>query len=742
MAAGAWMGAVNSVPRSFVVLAILVLLATTRRSAIAPALTVAAVAFLISGIGLDLRSAAYRNDVVDGLLTSRSEVQLTARVTSDPRKTHEKVLGQDRHASRTIFGLRVERIVARDAVHDVRFPALAFTDDLYQVLIPGDCVRFSASGFRLRDQSPGLRVSGPVELCGRASLLQRAAARVRGGLVAASATLPPDARGLLPGLVVGDTAELPDSLESDMRRVNLTHLTAVSGANLAIIAAFVLAMSRGVGLRREAIPIVTALAISFFVVIARPEPSVLRAAVMAAVLIAARMLGSAHAGIAALAFAVIVLVLANPEQASNPGFVLSVCATGGLILWANPLATHFARHLPRWVAVGLSVPLAAQIACTPALVALSGQLSLVGIATNFLAAPLVAPATIGGLVAAVLALIWLPLAHILAWAAGLPVLAIAQVAHLSAAMPFASLPMPRGLGGAVVGAVLCIAWVVGYRRWRWVTLVFAASALIAVVLLSLFQPGWPMRDWHMVACDVGQGDGLVLRIDDTRAVVVDVGPDGAAMRRCLQQLKVKRIELLVITHAHADHMEGLAEVVDTLSIGQVLLPATADPEDQYERLLQMTAGLPRRPVRAGETWRWPELSLTVLWPRYAIHAGSTANNASTVLLATVHRHRILLLGDVEREAQQALPLVRQVSLVKVAHHGSGNQRVDLLDQWNPDVGVVSVGVGNPYGHPHASLLQAFDHRGIPLYRTDRQGSLAFAWRAKGVVVDARGHPFW
>jgi competence protein ComEC len=156
----------------------------------------------------------------------------------------------------------------------------------------------------------------------------------------------------------------------------------------------------------------------------------------------------------------------------------------------------------------------------------------------------------------------------------------------------------------------------------------------------------------------------------------------------------------------------------------------------------MVDGVAHRAVLVGESFSWPGLSLTALWPRYLIDSGSAVNNASTVLLATMASMRVLLLADVEHEAQEALTPIGRVAVVKIAHHGSGNQRLGLLDRWQPRVGVISVGAGNPYGHPHGSLLRAFAARGIPIYRTDRMGSIALAWTGGQIVIRPRGHPFW
>lgn len=698
-------------------------------------------AFSVSGLGVELRALSHLNSEVAKVLEQRSfDAELI--VTSDPRRIRQRVIGQDLRAAQSMIRVRVERVRLHGRSMRVRFPAIALLDRPSLGVIPGDCLRVTAHGDRLADDLPLLRITSEPESCGAAGWVQQAAAAVRAGLREGSVALPTDARGLLPGLVVGDTSELPPSLEQDMREVNLAHLTAVSGANLAIVAGFILLVARGIGLRREVLSMVVALALTFFVVLARPDPSVLRAAVMAMVLLAARMLGSAHAALSALAFAVIVLILANPDQARSPGFLLSVSATAGLILWVRPLTDRFSRRLPQWVSMALAVPVAAQLACTPFLVAISGQFSLLGVVANFAAAPLVAPATVLGLIAGMVALLWPAAAEVIGFLAGLPVMGIAIIARLGARVPFASIPAPRGSLGAALVVLLTAIGAIGLQRNARRTITIATAICVAIAGLALVRPGWPMRSWLLVTCDVGQGDGLVVRVGPESAVVVDVGPDGALMRECLDRLHIERIPILFITHAHADHMEGLPEVLASHQVDLVVLPALADPPAQYRRLIAMTAGHRTRVARAGDRFEWPAARVHVLWPRTQIDEGSPANNNSTVLLVEIGRLRALLLADVEREAQSALPGIGGVDLVKIAHHGSANQAWRLFDQWRPAVGVISVGTDNPYGHPDPTLLNALSVRGIRVFRTDLAGSLAFAGSGARVEVLASGHPFW
>lgn len=283
-------------------------------------------------------------------------------------------------------------------------------------------------------------VRGPPTVLGPPSAIQRAAEHVRARLRAAVGRLPPDQRGVLPGMVVGDTSRLAPELADDFQTAGLTHLLVVSGANLAIVIGAVLGLCRFAGLGHRRAPPVAVLAVFAFVVVARPEPSVLRATVMGLIGLLALFTGRRRQGIPALAAAVLLLVLIDPELARSYGFALSVLATAGLLVLAPPWRDRLARRLPGPLADALAVAAAAQVAVAPVLVMLSGEIGVLAVVANLLAAPAVAPATLLGALAAVTAPASLPLARVIVWPAGLAVAWIIRVARTTADLPYATIP--------------------------------------------------------------------------------------------------------------------------------------------------------------------------------------------------------------------------------------------------------------------------------------------------------------
>ncbi|MDQ1748796.1 MAG: competence protein ComEC [Frankiaceae bacterium] len=310
-----------------------------------------------------------------------------------------------------------------------------------------------------------VRAVGEPELVGRPRVWQRVAGRVRAAFRVATSGLPPDERGLVPGLVIGDTAAMPADLVDAFRSSGLTHLNAVSGENVAVVLATVGALLRRSWAGRRTRAAVSLLAIVGFVVLARPSPSVLRAATMGAIVVAGAFVGRRGQPLPALGAAVIALIAVDPFLARTPGFALSVLATGAIVLTARPVADRLARRMPRPLAIAVAVPLVAQIACTPVLVAAFGQLGPWAVPANVLAAPAVAPATVVGVACAVLAVPMPTVAHALAWVAAVPAGWLAMVARSFAALPGAGWRLPPGV--ATPAAVLVVvAALIGGALWH------------------------------------------------------------------------------------------------------------------------------------------------------------------------------------------------------------------------------------------------------------------------------------
>nr|WP_201470031.1 ComEC/Rec2 family competence protein [Microbacterium hydrocarbonoxydans] len=569
-----------------------------------------------------------------------------------------------------------------------------------------------------------------------------AAADLRGTFIERSSTLPAPGAGLLPGLAVGDTRAVSAELTEQMKSSGLSHLTAVSGANCAIVVGAMFWLTAICGGGRRTRILVAVVALCGFVILVTPEPSVIRAGVMAAVAMLALMLGRPSAGAGLLALSATGILLADPWLAASPGFALSVAASGALILLAPHLARGMRRVLPSPLALAIAVPLAAQLACGPIIALFAEQQSLVGLAANLLAAPAAPLATVIGMLACLAAPLPL-LADLLAAAAWLPSAWIAATAQVSATAPLAQIAMPSGIASAaIVGAVsAAIAIVliggaptVGGRRLRllarMVVAVVIAAGCARLLLDGPLASSTTPEAWSIAACDVGQGDAVLVRSQGTVALI-DTGPAPAPLEACLRSLGIDRIDLLVLTHFDLDHVGGVAAVQGR--VGAVVHGPVGETGD--ERMLAHLAdgGATITLAVAGMRGELGAAEWNVLWPQRRTSAFPPGNDLSVVLeIRGGDVPRSLYLGDLSAEAQRMLMRTAHIrgefDVVKVAHHGSADQDAALYQALSPAAAVVSVGQDNDYGHPRDEILAILQGIGAHVLRTDVSGRVLLAER--------------
>lgn len=574
------------------------------------------------------------------------------------------------------------------------------------------------------------------------------AAAVRADFVDRAVRLPGPGGELLPGLAVGDTRAVSEELDAAMLTSGLSHLTAVSGANCAIVvgAAFwLVALCRGGRRLRVTVALAT---LAAFVVLVTPEPSVIRAATMAGLAMLTVLLGRPSAGVSVLSLAVTGILLADPWLAATPGFALSAAATAALILLAPPLARGLRRWMPQSMALAIAVPLAAQLACGPIIALFAEQQSLIGVVANLLAAPAAPIATVVGLLACLAS----PLpfaADLLAASAWLPAAWIAATATTTAALPGAQLLVVPGIVTALV--VLALSAALGALLWRTRTglppprFVLRAAAGVLVIAVALggarILLNGPLAEaatpegWSIAACDVGQGDALLVRSAD-RFALIDTGPDAVALEDCLTSLGVDRVDLLVLTHFDIDHSGGADAV--TGRVGTVLHGPAAGPDD--ERILSSLAdgGAELVEAAAGQRGDLGEAQWRVLWPRAEQAAFPSGNDASVVLeFRGGDVPAALFLGDLSAVPQRLLAasgtLRPPYAVVKVAHHGSADQDAGLYAALEPAAAVFSVGE-NDYGHPRDETLALVEAAGAVTVRTDLQGRILLGLRDGELTV--------
>jgi len=629
--------------------------------------------------------------------------------------------------------------------HAARMPVLVFAPAGTRVRI-GETVAVSGTMKVLPTSSETAALvyasSRPRSLAPPPPLLA-AADSVRSAFSAQARGLPGDGGKLLPGLAIGDVHELPSSLSDDMKQASLTHLTAVSGANCAVVVSLVGAAAAALGFGRGGRTIASLTALAGFVVLVTPQPSVLRAAVMAAVIVFGGWAGRPGRAVPALALAVVALLAIDPWLAVSYGFALSVLATGALLLLAPPLAERLARWMPSRLAALLAVPIAAQVVCQPVLLMLNPTVPLYGVLANLVAEPAAPVATVLGLASCVVIPLWAPAGALLAHLAWVPSAWIAAVARVSAALPSSGIGWADGALGVVLMAVLTVAIMLvvarPVHRIARVARIAALSAAAAISVCSLAGVAGaqiaeaidrPAR-WSIAACDIGQGDAVLVSSNGTRALV-DTGPDPARLTACLNELGVSRIDLLVLTHYDLDHVGGTQAVIGKVGVAMIGPPSDARGRRMEEQLKR--GGATVHIAHTGDHGRLGDVSWRVLWPDVESHGMEPGNEQSVTVLFSGDGIRSLFLGDLDERAQDALlktGRVPRVDVVKVAHHGSRDQAEPLYRHIRAAVALISCGTGNDYGHPTATALGILRRSGSRVMRTDVEGMLMVSAEGAG-----------
>jgi competence protein ComEC len=529
--------------------------------------------------------------------------------------------------------------------------------------------------------------------------------------------------------VLGDGHALPLAWRWALRRNGLSHLIAVSGFNVSLVAA--LAAAAGCYLPRAGRLLLCAAAVLLYTVAVGPQPSVVRATTMALLALSGLALGRVPLARQGLALALVAALAWHPAVICDPGFQLSFAATAGLLWLAPRWAERWASRWPRPLALGLAATLAAQVASLPWSVAAFGTLSPAAPLWNLLAAPWAALSLAAALAWALLAaLVPAGIADLAALLLDPLTLPLAGLAALPPS-PLLSVPWPGGWFGGLAASLGVAAWVEGGRARR-------AAQLVALSALGGGHGSRPEPGFEALFLDVGQG-AAVLLTHGAEAILVDGGGaagfdlGGRVLLPVLVRRGVWRIRLAIVSHADADHCLGLLDLAAHVPIDEVWAPAGALGEPCVEALGRASgAGVEGRV--AGERLLRAGFALEVLHPA----AGASErgdNRTSLVLRASAAGRRLLLPGDIDAAVEQELVAGDRAGLaadlLEVPHHGSsGSSSAPFLAAVKPRLAVISAGTTNSYGHPGHATLERLLGSGARVLRTDRDGLVEVAWRAR------------
>ena len=667
----------------------------------------------------------------------------------------------------------------------------------YPLLIPTDRIEFDGSLEPVRQDGSefaaylarshvaattriaGVRiVESPADPFGVAERIRDAADR------ALARVLPEPMAGLASGILVGRRDRVAREVTDSFTTTGLSHVVAISGWNICLVAAVIGGLLSAVGLSRRSRSVAIILALASFTMLAGTGASVVRAAFMGGVALVARETGRPGSALAALGLAVWMLLLLDPTMATDIGFQLSVTATAGLLWWGSRLTRRLAGAAPgrprAWLAESLGVSLAAQAATLPLVLFHFGRLSLVSPLANLLIAPIVAPAMLVGTVALVAglviglgapAVVGAPFA-LLGW---LVLGSMVAVSGVLAQVPMASVELPPVMAvlvsAATAVAIAGVAWHVrGHgdpdlpaagpradareprdlasgpsashtRRRRWLAVGLVAVAALGGLGVALGGRSGPGR-LSVTVLDVGQGDAILVEGPRGGRILLDSGPDPDRLLTVLDRHVPawdRRLDLVVLTHPHEDHVAGLALLLQRYRVAAIAENGMlgAGPGDAAFRAWLAATHVSTRRLAAGDRLVLDEVAMDVRWPIRGTlpvrspKVGRAVNDTSIVLDVRYGERRLLLTGDIEDDVDPTLlgsgiggPGNGRLDVLKVAHHGSRTATSEAwLNALQPRIAMISAGTGNPYGHPAPETVARLRAHGARVLRTDLDGDL-------------------
>ncbi len=550
---------------------------------------------------------------------------------------------------------------------------------------------------------------------------------------------------VLEALLLGEDGRMDPADVLSLQKSGLYHLFAISGGHIAIITVLLFALLRLLRLSRRASSAVLFVFLVFYTLLVEGSPSVLRATFMAMTLLAGRLLWKDVHVLNTISLSAFLLLLANPFSLFDAGFELTYAATLAIILFAPPLFRRL-PHLPLKVSEMTAMSFAATLGVLPIIAASFNRVTFASLILNYTAIPLVGLVMGAGYGFLPLVVAAPGLAHAPAAALGFLVRLFFAISRLLDGVAFLSYRVPTPRGWVVAGYYASLGLVLLRPRFRGQRILAAGAfaAFLAVLATSPFPASSP--DLKVTLIDVGQGDAILVEFPGRKTMLVDGGgfPDSPfdvgekVVSPVLWRKGIRRLDVLVLTHPHPDHLAGLAAVAGNFAVGEFWEADPAPDDPAYAELLKR---LPRSAIRRclsrGFRWRTGGVTVEALHPGPGSGDGSAAaaNDRSLVLRLAFGRTAVLLAGDIgagaEREILAACGDIRS-AVLKAPHHGSGSSSsAPFLERVRPRRVLISVGAGNHYGFPAGPVLERCVRVGADVLRTDLDGAIE-------VVLDGAG----
>ncbi|MDP1571487.1 MAG: DNA internalization-related competence protein ComEC/Rec2 [Vicinamibacterales bacterium] len=570
---------------------------------------------------------------------------------------------------------------------------------------------------------------------------------------------PPLTRAVAAAILIGDRAGLDVETSRRLQEAGTYHVIAISGGNIAILAALAFGVLGLAGLRGRVATVVTIAGLVGYAFLTGGGPSVTRATVMAVIYLAVRLIDQRTAAVNAIVLTAILLLLAAPLTVFDVGFWLTFGATTAIVLgaaWVRwPARWWLAAPAGLWLASVCS-----EVALTPIGAAVFERVTVAGLALNFIAIPCMTAVQLGAMAVVVLDLVWGGAADVAALATDWAARGLLDSARLVDAWPWLSWRVAAPAAWTIAAYYVALAvsvwsWRPGLARRRpWPARRLAPPALLLLGVVIVLPPGlWRVTGdgrLHVTMIDVGQGDAMLVTFPRGTRLLLDAGglASGDAfdigdriVGPALRARGVGRLDYLAISHGHPDHAGGLARILRDFGAREVWegVPVPRDTLAMALGAEAVRAGAPWRQVQRGDVIAIDGVAVRVLHPPLPDWERQQVRNDDSMVLEIRHGDvAFVLTGDIGREVERdLLPWIDPAPLVvlKVPHHGSNTSSSDaLLDHLRPAAAFIGVGRTNHYGHPAPAVLSRYRDRRIPVYRTDLHGQIDITTDGQTVEV--------
>lgn len=562
-----------------------------------------------------------------------------------------------------------------------------------------------------------------------------------------SKNLPRKTSALLSGLVLGIKEDIPRGILSDFQDTGLMHLLAVSGLHVGIIYKMLQELFYYTGLSLKFSFFLQGLLIVFYCILSGLTPSVVRATIMILIVILSNLTLRRYDSLNSLSLAAFIVLLKNPLNLFSISFQLSFCATLGIIIFYRFFENYLSK-LPKFLRESTAAGISAQIIVCPFLAYYFNKVSIIGILTTPLVAPLASTALILGFIASIFSFCFLSLAKILVKVSGFLILIMEKIVGFFARIPFSYIIIPQIDPLLIFIYFIFLALsikVILKKQNTKVKQILVFVMIFTLIIVLTFRD----KSVEVTFIDVGQGDSIFIRTDNNKTILIDGGgiPSGNSetfdigrdiIKPFLYAKGVRSIDIMVLTHFDIDHVQGLLSLMDEMPVGMILY-GMPDGSNLYKQMVNIAKNRKIKVARIGREDKFyiGNVLFEVLHPSKE-NINYTSNDSSVVIRMTYGQAAFLFTGDLEHLGEKEVLTSYndiQADVLKLGHHGSRTSTSkEFLDAVNPKFAVISVGKDNNFNHPSLEILNLLKNKSIKVLRTDIQGGITFKIYDKGVKI--------